>query len=224
MSSLAVILPAGGASTRFGSDKLRADLCGRPVLRWTIDAFHGHPQITVNTMILATSNTGLMELVDDRAGLVRCGGGPTRAHTVWNALRAVDPDAEWVAIHDAARPLVTPDLIARVFVAAKQSGAAAPAMPVALTIKQAGETLPSRAERTIPRQRLWAMQTPQIVRRADLLEAYERCPIPLDQVTDDVQLLELIGKPVMLVPGEERNIKLTTAMDLKIAELLLQGQ
>jgi 2-C-methyl-D-erythritol 4-phosphate cytidylyltransferase len=67
------------------------------------------------------------------------------------------------------------------------------------------------------------MQTPQIMRRADLVEAFERCPIPLDQVTDDVQLLELIGKPVMLVPGEERNLKLTTAMDSKIAEFLVAG-
>jgi 2-C-methyl-D-erythritol 4-phosphate cytidylyltransferase len=66
------------------------------------------------------------------------------------------------------------------------------------------------------------MQTPQIMRRADLLDAFERCPIPLDQVTDDVQLLELQGKEVWLVPGEERNLKITTTMDLKLAELLLK--
>ena len=88
-------------------------------------------------------------------------------------------------------------------------------------IKQATGPLPAKVERTVPRSELWAMQTPQIMRRTDLLEAFEKCPIPLDQVTDDVQLLELIGKPVMLVPGEERNLKLTTAMDLRIAEMIL---
>ena len=66
------------------------------------------------------------------------------------------------------------------------------------------------------------MQTPQIARRADLLDAFERCPIPLDQVTDDVQLLELQGKDVWLVPGDERNLKITTTMDIKLATLLIQ--
>jgi 2-C-methyl-D-erythritol 4-phosphate cytidylyltransferase len=222
MSKLAVILPAAGSSTRFGSDKLRADLCGRPVLRWTVQAFRSLPGIELAEIVLATSNPTLLDLIDDRADISRCDGGATRAHTVRNALAAIHSSAEWVAIHDAARPLVSHALIARVFAAAMAHGAAAPAMPVALTIKQAGETLPSRAERTVPRKHLWAMQTPQIMRRVDLLDAFEQCPIPLDQVTDDVQLLELIGKPVMLVPGEERNLKLTTAMDLKLAELLLR--
>lgn len=220
MDKLAVIFPAAGASTRFGSDKLRAMLSGKPVLRWSLDAFEDDVAFRVARCVLATSNASLMELVDDRPGLIRCEGGPTRAHTVRNALMAIEPEIEWVAIHDAARPLVSRDLIARVFAAAKLHGAAAPAMPVALTIKQAGDSLPSRVLRTVPRQSLYAMQTPQIMRRADLLDAYERCPIPLEEVTDDVQLLELIGKPVMLVPGEERNLKLTTGLDLKLAELI----
>lgn len=222
MDKLAVILPAAGSSTRFGSDKLRATLAGKPVLRWSLDAFAGDLPFQVAQCVLATSNTSLMDLVDDRPGLIRCDGGATRAHTVRNALNAIETDIEWVAIHDAARPLVSRDLIVHIFAAAKQHGAAAPAMPVTLTIKQAGETLPSRVHRTVPRQSLWAMQTPQIVRRTDLIEAYERCPIPLEQVTDDVQLLELVGKPVMLVPGDERNLKLTTAMDLTLAEMILR--
>lgn len=223
MSKLAVLLPAAGSSTRFGSDKLRADLQGKPVLWRTVNAFRSLKQIDLAGIVLATSNLTLLDLVDDRADLVRCDGGPTRAHTVWNALRTVDPSVEWVAIHDAARPLVSHGLIARVFAAAREHGAAAPAMPVSLTIKQAGDTLPSVVERTVPRKHLWAMQTPQVMRRVDLLEAFERCPISLDQVTDDVQLLELIGKPVILVPGEERNLKLTTVLDLKLAELILRA-
>ena len=91
-----------------------------------------------------------------------------------------------------------------------------------MTIKQAKGSLPAKVERTIARNELWAMQTPQIARRADLLDAFERCPIPLDQVTDDVQLLELVGKPVWLIPGEERNLKITTTLDLKLAAILLR--
>lgn len=218
MSQIAVIFPAAGSSSRFGTDKLRVELAGKPVLRWTLEAFAARCRIDIACMVLATSNKGLLDIADDYVGLIRCDGGATRAQTVRNAVLAIDASIEWVAIHDAARPLVSQHLIERVFAAARETGAAAPAMPVHLTIKQGGTSLPTRVERTVPRQTLWAMQTPQIMRRADLIDAFERCPIPLEQVTDDVQLLELIGKPVALVAGEERNLKLTTAMDLRIAE------
>jgi 2-C-methyl-D-erythritol 4-phosphate cytidylyltransferase len=95
-------------------------------------------------------------------------------------------------------------------------------MPVSLTIKRATGPLPARVECTVPRQNLWAMQTPQIARRADLLDAYARCPIPLDQVTDDVQLIELAGGQVWLAPGDERNLKITTQMDLIVARMLME--
>jgi 2-C-methyl-D-erythritol 4-phosphate cytidylyltransferase len=126
----------------------------------------------------------------------------------------------WVAVHDAARPLVSQDLINRTLEAALQHGAAVPAMPVHLTIKQASGPLPARVTKTVPRNELWAMQTPQIARRAALLEAFERCPLPLEQITDDMQLLELAGHEVWLVQGEERNLKITTPIDLDLARVL----
>ncbi len=128
---------------------------------------------------------------------------------------------EWVAIHDAARPLVSAALITRTLEAAVRHGAAVPALPVTLTVKQADGPLPARVQRTLPRATLWAMQTPQVMRRRDLLAAFAACPIPLDQVTDDVQVLELNGQDVWLVDGEERNLKITTAIDLHIAETIL---
>jgi 2-C-methyl-D-erythritol 4-phosphate cytidylyltransferase len=76
-------------------------------------------------------------------------------------------------------------------------------------------------QRTLQRDQLWAMQTPQAMRRRDLLSAFDSCPLPLDQITDDVQLLELAGKPVWLVDGEERNLKITNPIDLQIAAALL---
>jgi 2-C-methyl-D-erythritol 4-phosphate cytidylyltransferase len=114
--------------------------------------------------------------------------------------------------------MVSQGLIDRVFAAAREYGAAVPALPVHLTIKQATGPLPARVERTVPRATLWAMQTPQVMRRTDLLAAYEQCPIPLEQVTDDVQLLEMIGREVWLVEGEQRNVKVTTEQDLWLAE------
>jgi 2-C-methyl-D-erythritol 4-phosphate cytidylyltransferase len=218
----AVILPAAGQSTRFGRDKLQETLNDQTVLQRSIGAFT--QRADVGQIILATSKAAQSEApggmsADQR--IKHCLGGSCRAETVLNALRAVDKTIDWVAVHDAARPLVSQDLINRTLEAALQHGAAVPAMPVHLTVKQATGPLPARVTKTIPRNELWAMQTPQIAGRAALLEAFDRCPVPLDQITDDMQLLELAGHEVWLVQGEECNLKITTPIDLKLAELLV---
>jgi 2-C-methyl-D-erythritol 4-phosphate cytidylyltransferase len=213
MAQFAVIIPAAGRSTRFGTNKLLETLDGVAVLDRTLRAFEQRSDVA---QIIVASNDPLTA-----PKVTTCKGGSTRAESVLNALRAVPSNIEWVAVHDAARPLVSRALIDRTFAAALEHGAAVPAMPVHLTIKQAHGPLPAKVERTLPRQQLWAMQTPQVMRRAALLDAYERCPIPLDQVTDDAQLLELAGHDVWLVPGDEQNIKITKPVDLKLAELWL---
>jgi 2-C-methyl-D-erythritol 4-phosphate cytidylyltransferase len=136
----------------------------------------------------------------------------------------VPADVEWVAVHDAARPLVSAAVIDRTLEAAARYGAAVPALPIVPTIKQADGPLPAKVQRTIPRHTLWGVQTPQIARRAALQLAYETCPLPLEQVTDEAQLLELSGHDVWLVPGEERNLKITTPEDLRVARALLGKQ
>jgi 2-C-methyl-D-erythritol 4-phosphate cytidylyltransferase len=229
MSDFAVILPAAGQSSRFGGpvSKIHAELRGRSVLHRSLSAFLDRDevrQVVIPTRVGADGSPDGLESVRDLLADERldvCGGGKCRAESVLFALRRVRADLEWVAVHDAARPLVSRQLIDMTLAEARQRGAAVPALPVALTIKQATGPLPAAVRRTVPRHELWAMQTPQIMRRADLLAAFESCPIPLDQVTDDVQLLELAGMPVWLTPGEERNLKITTAMDLKIAALFL---
>ena len=148
-------------------------------------------------------------------------GGTSRAESVLNGIRAVPEGIDFVAIHDAARPLVSDALIERIFAHAFEHGSAIPALPVKLTIKQAAGPLPAKVQQTLPRANLWEMQTPQVIRRADLLEAYAACPLPLDQITDDAQVLELAGKYVWLVAGEESNLKITTPQDLLLAEQLL---
>lgn len=216
----AVILPAAGQSTRFGRDKLQETLNGRTVLERSIDAFTQRTDVA--QIVLATSTAAQSPApgggIDPR--ITHAVGGNCRAQTVLNALRAVDASIDWVAVHDAARPLVSQQLIDRTLQAAIEHGAAVPAMPVHLTIKQARGPLPARVQQTIPRHELWSMQTPQIARRAALLNAFDRCPIPLEQVTDDMQLLELAGQEVWLVEGEERNLKITTPLDLELARLL----
>jgi 2-C-methyl-D-erythritol 4-phosphate cytidylyltransferase len=221
--STAVIFPAAGRSTRFGRNKLLEMLDGRSVIRRAVEPFLALSDVT--QILIATDDPeplkkGLGDAVDPRIRF--CPGGETRAHSVRSALGHVPTNVEWIAVHDAARPLVSCVLIGRIFVAAKQFGAAVPALPVQLTIKQATGPLPALVERTVPRQQLWAMQTPQIMVRADLQAAFDRCPIPLDQVTDDVQLLELIGLPVYLVDGDERNLKITTGQDLLLADSILR--
>lgn len=210
----AVILPAGGTGSRFGGDKLSEPLEGATVLERTIAAFESREDVR---QVVIAGRAG-----PPSAKRTYAAGGACRAESVRNGLQEVHPAIEWVAIHDAARPLVSAELIDRVFTAALQHGAAAPALPVQLTIKLARGPLPARVEHTVPREQLWAMQTPQFMRRAELLRAFAHCPIPLANVTDDLQLIELAGETVWLVQGDERNIKITRAVDLRLAKFFLE--
>jgi 2-C-methyl-D-erythritol 4-phosphate cytidylyltransferase len=198
-------------------------LAGATVLQWAVEAFLVRQD--VGEIIIATRDQQRLQSVlksDPRISF--CEGGENRAESVGNALKSVSHAMGYVAIHDAARPLVSQELIERVWSAAKDHGAAVPAMPVTSTIKLAGNPpLPARVMGTLPRKMLWAVQTPQIGRRVDFLEAMEKCPLPLEEVTDDAQLLELSGKDVWMVEGEERNIKITTPIDLQIADAILRS-
>jgi 2-C-methyl-D-erythritol 4-phosphate cytidylyltransferase len=227
MPEFAVILPAAGRSTRFGGQgsKLLQPLNGRPVLAWTLAAFAQREDVA--QVVVASPDPDAArdcaKCLDDRAArkLHLCPGGYCRADSVRIAAMASRPSIGWLAVHDAARPLVSQAVIDRTFQAALLHGAAAAAMPVHLTIKRAAGPLPAPVRQTLPRHELWAMQTPQVMRRQDLLDAFAACKLPLDQITDDIQLLELAGKPVWLVDGEERNLKITTPTDLQIAQALV---
>jgi len=220
MHTFAVIIPAAGASTRFGSPrgKLLEDLGGKTVLARSLEIFLNHPK--AKQIVVAVSPGIRPHVTALPPRLEVCDGGTCRAGSVLNALRRVDAAIEWVAVHDAARPLVTAELIDLTFAAAVAHGAAAPALPVVQTIRKAGSPLPAASGGVVPRDGLYAMQTPQFARREELLTAFEHCPIPLERVTDDVQVLELAGKSVWLVPGEDSNLKLTTPGDLLVARAL----
>lgn len=230
MPPFAVILPAAGASTRFGPrpNKLFAPLRdGLPVIACTLEKFLARNDVEV--IIVATPPGGFRSSNDHPAlrqalanpRVHRCEGGASRAQSVRNALAEVPAGVEWVAVHDAARPLLPTAVIDRTLEAAVRYGAAIPALAVVSTMKQADGPLPAKVQRTVPRHTLWAVQTPQVMRRAALESAYAACPVPLDQVTDEAQLLELAEQDVWLVQGDERNIKITTPDDLHAARAFL---
>jgi 2-C-methyl-D-erythritol 4-phosphate cytidylyltransferase len=149
-------------------------------------------------------------------------GGRTRQESVQNGLAHVPPDADLVLIHDAVRPLVPEAMIEETIRVANKVGAAILAAPVKATLKRAGMDRLIRT--TIPRDDLWAAQTPQVFRRGLLLEAYLKAKADRFHSTDDAALVEYLGQPVAIVEGDDGNIKITTREDLRIAKALLAAR
>lgn len=217
---VSAVLVAAGSSTRMGFDKLSFDLGGRTVLQQSIAAFDACPLVT-ELVLVAGANEGAV-----RAAAAGCAkpvtvvrGGATRAESAGNGVRAAC--GRLVAIHDAARPFVSAAVIEAALAAAARYGAAAPAVPVKDTIKQAqagsGKAVPSpcRVVATPDRNTLYAMQTPQCFDRAAYLAALEQLPAgQAALVTDDCSLFELAGLPVYLTQGDYANLKITTKEDL----------
>ncbi len=197
---VAAILCAGGG-VRFGGDKLALNLHGKPVWRWSYDAYASHPAI--DRTILVGSEANLSELAEAGEAFL---GGDTRQASARAALDAVG-DAEILVLHDGARPFVDAELIARTVEAAWRNGAAAAAVRVTDTIKSLDEGRLT----TLDRSRLWAMQTPQAARTALLRQAHDAAT---SDETDDMALLEGIGVHATLVEGDPQNMKITTPADL----------
>jgi 2-C-methyl-D-erythritol 4-phosphate cytidylyltransferase len=158
-------------------------------------------------------------LPDDTIQLVN--GGAERFESVANALALTTSEADFVAVHDAARPCLTAALIDAVFARAVETGAALLAVPVADTIKR--DDGAGRVQATVARQGLWLAQTPQVFRRDWLIDAYARRSA-FGSVTDDAQLVEAAGHAVHLVPGSNTNLKITTREDIDLAEAIGRGR
>ena len=200
-----VILPAAGSGTRYGSDKLAVTIGSRTVLEHGIAAFAGRPDVAA--VVVAGRD---------------CPGGDCRQATVHRALlHAQDVEADFVAVHDAARPAISQELIDRVFAAAIEHGAAVPGLPVTDTVKRLDAA--GFAVETPPRKGLVSVQTPQAFRRDWLTDAFARCPVPLADLTDDAQLVELAGHRVRIVDGDPVNRKLTRPDDLDVLRKTLRG-
>ncbi len=224
-ATFALILPAAGRSTRFGDPtqkKIYADLDGRAVWLRAIEPFIGRDDVTQIVLAIAAEDR---ELFDRRYAAnaaffnVRViDGGAERVDSVARALEVVGDSCDFIAVHDAARPCVTPELVEAVFSAARQHGAALPGVAVADTLKRVG---PDRTiVETVERAGLFGVQTPQAFERELLKRAYSA----RDQVsgpTDDARLVEALGHPVHVVDGSPFNLKITTAGDLRLASAIL---
>ncbi len=220
MGVAAIIVAAGSGARMGGPDKLFVPLAGRPLLAHTLAAFQCCPAVERIALALSPANLGPgRDLVSDHAFdkvSAFCAGGPRRQDSVRLGLDALGP-CDFVVVHDGARPLVTPDLIQRGLNAAKETGAALAAIPLADTLKEAGPD--GLVLRTLDRTRLWAVQTPQVFRYDLLLRAHREVTA---DVTDDAAMLEALGLPVKLYVGSPYNIKVTTAEDLRLAEALVE--
>lgn len=217
----AVIVAAGNASRMGGIDKVMAPLNGEPMIVRTVRAFQNCP--VIREIVVVTRPDLIIPINSLCAGFSKVraviAGGDSRPKSVQMGLSALSKAVQLAAIQDGARPLITEDVIDRTVRAAHSYGAAAPAVAVKDTVK----VIKGGIVATTPdRSKLRAVQTPQVFDIDLLRGALEKAHRDGAQITDDCSAVERIGMSVRLVEGDERNLKVTTPMDLKIAELLLE--
>ncbi len=207
-----------------GFDKIFAMLHGKPVLHWSILGFQECADIDeivvvtraekldeVKKLVAVEKFTKVSSVVE---------GGAERHLSVWNGLRAIQAEGSlFVAIHDAARPLITPKLISACIALAKKNGAACVASPIPDTVKRASHE--KLVTEDVERQNLWAMQTPQIFSSALIMQAYASVMARNELVTDEVSAIQKIGKRVALLENDDYNFKITFPRDLPLAEQVI---
>lgn len=210
-----VVIVAGGSGKRMGRPKQMLPLGGKPVLAHTVQAFKN--TAGVQEIVVVTPPENRPALDHYFQGLIYADPGSTRLESVKNGFSKVSPQAQTVAVHDGARPLVNPAAIAVCLQTAAQEGAAVLAVPVKDTVKVCQNGV---VQKTLDRSALWAAQTPQCYQREILAEALEKFGTEKD-ATDESQLVEKLGVKVRVVPSDYKNNKITTPEDLVFAEALL---
>ena len=219
----AAVLVAGGSSSRMGEDKLLMQLRGRSVIERSLLAFEESEYIDEIVVATRSGKIPLIANIAREAGVhkLKCvvTGGESRTASSLAGVEACSPHAGLIAIHDAARPLVTRELIAAAVAAAQERGAAAPAVHVKDTVRQARG---GRVLRTLERDELFLMQTPQVFRAGLIRSALAEAARLGLQLTDDCAAVMLLDAEVFLVEGSEENLKLTTPADVYAAEAILE--
>ncbi len=220
---LTAILVAAGDSRRMGFDKLCAKIAGRPVIAHAIHAFERAG--CVSEILVAARKDRIDEIKaivrDESFKKVRSiiPGGKHRQDSVRAGLDHLDAGAKYVAVHDAARPLITAEQIERVFEQARTHAAASLAEPISDTLKYADAEF--FVTGSADRHQLYAMQTPQVFERRLIEGAYTAVYAANASVTDEVSAVERIGRKVILVPNQDLNFKITYPRDLELAEFVL---
>jgi len=215
---VSVIIPAAGAGKRFGGrgKKIFQRLKDRPVFVRSVELFVNRDDVCQVQLVVADDDMETMKTRHAASigfmGVQLTAGGADRTDSVRNGLAKVSADAEYVCVHDAVRPCVSSLWIDAVFAAAEKTGAAILAYPVHGTLKKVDGA--GRITATADREGLWEAQTPQVFGKDILQAAYAAAAGP---ATDDAALVEATGQPVAVVPGDPRNVKITTASDLALA-------
>jgi len=230
---LTAIIVAGGSSERMGFDKLFALVSGKPVIAHTIAAFENTKCVDEIILVGRADSLGELKKVIGQPTKVKqiVEGGAERSDSVRAGLEQVDPKSDYIAVHDAARPMITPEKITRVFEAARTNSAASLAEPINDTLKRADlAAVAASAEEagdlvikeSVDRSGIYGMQTPQVFVRKLLEEAYQLVAKKKISVTDEVSAVELLGCKVVLVPNHDFNFKITYPRDLPMAEFVLK--
>lgn len=220
--TVAVLIPAAGQGTRLGGNRKQfRRLGGEPLLVQTLRVFERHSEIDYLLVAAPVEATGALETELRRVGLSKLlavvAGGATRQASVRAVLAAVPADVDVVLVHDAVRPFVEAGHLSAVIKAVRTDGAAALALPVVDTMRYGTE---AGFGDTVPRTGLFRMQTPQGFRRDWFEEAHAQAYRQPVQATDDVELVQRIGRSVHIIEGSPRNIKITTPEDWELAQLL----
>ena len=228
MAKFSVIIPAAGRAERFGGqdNKTFAKLGGRPMFLRTLELFINRSDVCQTILAVASEDLGTMKSKYGSnlgfMGVTLVEGGEKRFDSVAAALAVVADEADYVVVHDAARPCATADRIDAVFAEAVKTGAAILAAPITGTIKLVS---PSKViDETRSREGLFEAQTPQVFRKDVLLDAYKRIEGSDQEITDDAQAVELAGHPVSVVQSDSTNLKVTTKADLTLANAILKSR
>ncbi len=221
------IIPAAGYGRRMENPRPKPylNLGGRPVLAWTLQAFEEHPEVDRVYLAVAREWVDYAQNSIVRADNFRkvarvIAGGKQRQDSVYCALKELPSTSGIVIIHDGARPFLPSAVLSRAIEIAKSGTGACAARPLTDTIKRISDL--GLIEKTLPRERFWAAQTPQVFPYRFLWEAYRQAGNDGFLGTDDASLVERLGYPVKVIPGSPYNIKITTADDLRLAELILK--
>ena len=223
---LTAIIVAGGSSRRMGFDKTFAPLRDRPVIAHAIGAFEAAASVSAIVVVTRADRLEdvreLLAVSAFRKVRAVVEGGEHRQDSVRAGLQTLSADCRFVAVHDAARPLVTAAEIERVFEAARAHHAASLAAPISDTLKRADRD--GFASASIDRECVYAMQTPQIFDRELLLQAYARVVNEKLTITDEVSAVQHLGRNVMLVSNDAPNFKITYPADLWLAQLIIAAR
>eukprot|EP00316_Scyphosphaera_apsteinii_P009446 CAMPEP_0119327186 /NCGR_PEP_ID=MMETSP1333-20130426/70113_1 /TAXON_ID=418940 /ORGANISM="Scyphosphaera apsteinii, Strain RCC1455" /LENGTH=235 /DNA_ID=CAMNT_0007335693 /DNA_START=153 /DNA_END=860 /DNA_ORIENTATION=+ len=221
--NVAVVLLAGGSGKRMEASKPKQflELHGKPVLAHSLELLLQVQQLSMLVLVLADEYRSLDFLAPfaDNPRVTFAAPGSERQDSVFNGLEQVPVECTLVAVHDAARPLVSINAVHECLSDASQYGAAVLAVPMKATVKESEDGV--FVMRTLERSRLWEIQTPQVIRPQLLRDGFRRVRDEGLEVTDDVSIVEQMGAPVKLTMGEYTNLKLTTPEDMVIAEQIL---